>query len=165
MYIVGNGAPDLISFPNEDSLFFDELKETIDFMYDNQMYDNLIIYMDTPFAGQYLSKIADQSKRIYAVSGSNKSQLATTCPPDEQVKNRHMKTCTSDLFSNVWMNDVAMHKDDSFDKSFVRIERDVNKAKVHQWGDLKIAEHTMASFFGKSQPHLLGAQILKTEDD
>lgn len=63
----------MISFPNEEALFFDELKETIDFMYDNKMYENLIIYMDTPFAGQYLSKIADKSKRIYAVSGSNKT--------------------------------------------------------------------------------------------
>lgn len=77
-----------------------------------------------------------------------------------------MKTCISDLFSNIWMNDVSMHKDDTLEKSFIRIERDVQKSKVHQWGDLKIAEHTMSSFFGKSEPHLLlGAQILKTEDD
>lgn len=44
VYIVGNGAPGTISFPDDNFLFADELLETIRGM----TFKNMVLYLDTP---------------------------------------------------------------------------------------------------------------------
>lgn len=97
-------------------LFVEDLKETIDFMFENQMYKNLVIYMDSPFSGSFLSKVVDKSKRVYAVSSTEHAQYGTFCAPDEIVNGIHAKTCISNLFSTMWMDHVDPTKDETLQK-------------------------------------------------
>ena len=52
-YLSYNGSPDVISFPNNELLFADQLKNALNLLDHHKLFAKLIIYMDGP-ASQHI---------------------------------------------------------------------------------------------------------------
>ena len=70
LYLVGNGAPGLVEIGKE-YLFAEELKETIQFMRENQMYEKMVIYAESPESGSMFAGMGYEDLRVYGVSSSD----------------------------------------------------------------------------------------------
>ena len=132
MYVVGNGAPGAISFPDDNFLFADQLMDTIKEM----TFKSMVIYLDSPESeamfSQFSEELASLNVMALTSSASNETQWGTHCPPDETKKNRHVKTCLSDLFSSVWMYDIANSDltSDSVGQHFERVKKNASKTTI-----------------------------------
>lgn len=76
-------------------------------MYENEMYKEMVIYMESCESGSMFQNILPKNTEIYALSAasSNENSWATYCYPDDKVDGKSMHTCLGDLFSVNWLED------------------------------------------------------------
>lgn len=131
LYMVNNGAPGMIQMPNDHFLYADDLRDTIQFMYDNKMYDKMVIYADSPESSTFFKGLKYEEVNVYAVSSSHSTQWGTYCTPDEVVQGKHIKTCMANLFSAIWLEDLGKHTDENtLNHQFARIKSLTPKTNI-----------------------------------
>ncbi len=81
-------------------------------MYDNKMYKEMTIYLETCESGSMFDGILKDDLKIYAVSAANahESSWGTYCSPDDKVNGKKIGSCLGDLFSVNWMEDTDKAK-------------------------------------------------------
>ena len=102
-----HGAPGLIAFPNE-YLYANDLNATINFMHSNNMYKEMVLYIEACESGSMFEGILANNINVYAVTAANpdESSWGTYCPPDDMVNGVEINSCLGDLFSVNWMEDA-----------------------------------------------------------
>ena len=107
VYFVDHGAPGFIYFPDieNDKLYADVLNETIHYMHENNMYKELVMYIEACYSGSMFEGILSPEWNAYVMTAANAHEpsRATYCHPNDFVGNVHMKTCLGDVFSITWM--------------------------------------------------------------
>lgn len=101
-----HGGPGLIAFPSE-MLYADDLIETINYMNTNEMYDQMVFYLEACESGSMFSGLLADDIGVYATTAANEieSSWGTYCSPDDVVNGVHIGSCLGDLYSVNWMED------------------------------------------------------------
>ena len=101
-----HGAPGLIAFPSS-YLYADDLNTAINYMHTNQMYDEMVIYIEACESGSMFQGILADDIRVYATTAANaeESSWGTYCYPDDVVNGVHINSCLGDLYSVNWLED------------------------------------------------------------
>jgi len=104
LFFSDHGAPGHVMFPNT-KLFADELNDTLQYMYDKQMYQEFVIFIEACESGSMFQNIDLASINAWALTATNATNpsYGTYCYPHEQINGTHMYTCLGDLFSVSWM--------------------------------------------------------------
>ncbi len=76
-------------------------------MHTNQMYDEMVIYIEACESGSMFQGILADDIRVYATTAANaeESSWGTYCYPDDVVNGVHINSCLGDLYSVNWLED------------------------------------------------------------
>jgi legumain len=140
--------------PTGKFLYANELEKAFQFMFDNQMYKEMVVYMEACESGSMFEKILKKDLNIYAVSAANgkESSWGTYCHPDDKINGKHVGSCLGDLFSVNWMEDTDQATDldklgiETLRTQYNVIKGETNKSHVLQWGDLSFIEEPIGEF-------------------
>ena len=107
IYYADHGATGLIGMPSGGYLYADQLSEALQYMEANNMYDELVFYLEACESGSMFPDLTSDSD-IYAMTASNAylSSYATYCGLDARVDGTFIGSCLGDLFSVNWMEDT-----------------------------------------------------------
>ena len=135
-----HGSPGLIAFPNE-YLYAKDLNTTINYMYQKQMYQEMVLYIEACESGSMFDKILASDINVYAVTAANpfESSWGTYCPPNDIVQNVEINSCLGDLFSVVWMEATEQENISkvTLDQQFEIVKNLTDKSHVMRYGDQK----------------------------
>jgi len=109
VFFTDHGAPGLIAFPHS-YLYADKLDKTINHMFENKMYKEMVLYIEACESGSMFENILRDDIHVYGVTAANakESSWGTYCPPDDMVQGKHLQTCLGDLFSVNWMENADL---------------------------------------------------------
>jgi legumain len=109
-----HGAPGLIAFPNS-YLYANDFNKTINYMSENKMYDQMVVYIEACESGSMFDGILANNINVYAVTAANPSESSwgTYCYPDDAINGTHINSCLGDLFSVNWMENAETSPIDS----------------------------------------------------
>ena len=98
LYLNVNSGPGVIGLPGNEVVFRDELLEAMSMLTQKQ----IVLYFDGPNAASFLKELPPNT---YAISSAGEFEMSwgTWCTPDEIVKDTHIKTCMSDLFTHFFI--------------------------------------------------------------
>jgi legumain len=107
IYFADHGAPGLIAFPHS-YLYADDFNDALNNMYADNMYEELVIYIEACESGSMFEGILDDSISIYATTAADadESSWGCYCYPDDMVNGKHINSCLGDLYSVNWMEDT-----------------------------------------------------------
>ena len=108
MYYTDHGAPGIVGMPSGDYVYADKLQASFNYMFDNKMYKEMTVYMESCESGSMFENILPADKNIYALSAAKSDELSwgTYCFPDDYVNGESIGSCLGDLFSVNWMEDA-----------------------------------------------------------
>jgi len=111
----------------------DELMDTLNFMHDNKMYKEMVMYIEACYSGSMFANFKTDLD-IYAITAANakESSWGTYCPPDDDINGVHLHTCLGDLFSVNWMQDSDDVDPDTqtLQQQFVKVQKETTKSHV-----------------------------------
>ena len=146
-----HGSPGLIAFPNE-YLYAKDLNTTINFMYQKQMYQEMVLYIEACESGSMFDKILATDINVYAATAANpyESSWGTYCPPNDMVNGVEINSCLGDLFSVVWMEQTEQENISkvTLDQQFGIIKNLTDKSHVMRYGDQKFVNEPIGNFMG-----------------
>jgi legumain len=149
-FFADHGAPGLIAMPAGGYLYADQFHDTLKFMYQNKMYDQMVIYIEACESGSMFENILENNLNIYALSAANshESSWGTYCYPDDMVGGKHVGSCLGDLFSVNWMEDAdkAKMNIETLEDQWTTVAKLTTKSQVLQWGDLKWTSEPIGEF-------------------
>lgn len=89
-------------------LYANQLNEAIEYMHENKMYKEMVMYIEACESGSMFENILKPDINVYAVTAANskESSWGTYCSPDDMVNGKHIGSCLGDLFSVNWMEDL-----------------------------------------------------------
>ena len=93
-------------------LYADDFHKTLKFMHNNDMYKEMVVYIEACESGSMFKQILEHDLNIYAVSAANsrESSWGAYCYPDDKVNGKSVGSCLGDLFSVNWMEDADKGK-------------------------------------------------------
>lgn len=151
MFFSDHGAPGLVAFPNEE-LYADQLNSAFENMYTNNMYKQLVFYLETCESGSMFANHLKDNLNIYAVTAANPSESSwgTYCYPSDMVNGKHMGTCLGDLFSVNWMEnaDAVAPNSESLEEQFTLLVKETDKSHVMRYGTLSFTNEAIGEFEG-----------------
>jgi legumain len=149
-YFADHGAPGLLAMPAGGYLYADKFHETLKFMYANQMYDQMVLYIEACESGSMFENILESNLNIYAVSAANSSESSwgTYCYPNDIVNGKHIGSCLGDLFSVNWMEDAEKAKMnmETLQDQYDTVKKLTAKSHVLQWGQLDFTTEPIGVF-------------------
>ena len=136
----------------------DVLMETIDKMFANKQYKQMIFYFEACHSGSMFRKLT-ADKNVYAMTGSDTEHSAwmCNCPPHDVVNGKSMGTCLSAWYDNFWMQKVM---DDGADITladmFTHVHEETAKQtdqNVSQFGDIEgMGGDKLSKYIGDYKP-------------
>ncbi|RZK01665.1 MAG: hypothetical protein EOO43_24120, partial [Flavobacterium sp.] len=96
VYFVDHGAPGMLCFPAEtDYLYADDLIKTLNFMHENKMYKELVLYIEACQSGSMFENLLPSNMSIYVTTSANsqESAWATYCYPDDHIDGKTIGSC------------------------------------------------------------------------
>ena len=148
---VDHGAPGLIAFPSS-YLYANDFNSTITHMYENKMYEQLVLYIEACESGSMFDKILSDKINAYAVTAANPSESSwgTYCYPDDVVNGTHVNTCLGDLFSVNWMENLEASDPsiETLETQFKKVQVATAQSHVMRYGDLSFTNEVIGDFEG-----------------
>jgi legumain len=146
-----HGAPGLIAFPNGE-LYADDLIDTINYMHTNEMYDQLVFYLEACESGSMFSGLLADDINVYATTAANEkeSSWGTYCSPDDVVNGVHIGSCLGDLYSVNWMEDSdAMDPSiETLSVQFETVKELTAQSHVMEYGQTDFKNEVVGDFIG-----------------
>lgn len=136
-----HGAESLFAFPN-DYLYADELNATLEYMYNNKMYKNLVIYIESCESGSMLMNLATD-KNIYGLTASTPYESSYAC-----YYSYSRETYLGDCFSVNWLQN-SMPMRIKLETLYDQYEIDKNKtttSTVCKYGDTSMDNMPLQDF-------------------
>jgi len=148
-----HGGTGSIAFPGMVLLSAKKLNDALKQMYQNQMYEKLVFYMEACESGSMFQGLLDPSLNIYATTAANarESSWGTYCPPNDRVNGKSLNSCLGDLYSVNWMeNSESVGQQETLEKQFQIVKQLTNKSHVMQFGDTSFTDQPIGDFMGGS---------------
>ncbi|GFS18991.1 vacuolar-processing enzyme [Elysia marginata] len=152
VFISNHGSPGHVCWLDGDDMSAKELNQTIQYLHKNNRYNNLVLYIDTCFAGSMFKDILPENIGVYAVTATNSTYYAWSIDCMSAAFGEDA-TCLGGLFSISWVYQLL-----SDDRKHSTMNMQYHEAKFasegkcipQQYGDLSIGKKTQVSFFGDS---------------
>ena len=138
----------------KSELYEEVLISTINKMYENKQYMQLVFYFEACHSGS-MFRTLEKGKNVYAMTGSDTEHSAwmNNCPPNDVVNGKSMGTCLGAWFDNFWMQEVTDNGADLTHNEMFKIVHDKTAEEtdqnVSQFGDMAFRDYKVADFFGK----------------
>ena len=121
----------------------------------NQMYDEMVIYIEACESGSMFPDLTSTGK-IYGVTASNATQSswASYCGSEATVNGVSIGSCLGDLFSTNWMEDtdaaIAAGKMDTetLTEQFNTVQTETTRSPVLKFGDFSFMSEAIGEFEG-----------------
>lgn len=143
VYFSDHGGTGLIAFPNE-YLYAHELINTLEYMYQNNKYKNMVIYVEACESGSMFDGLLDSGMNIYVTTAANPNQSSYACYWDNIVK-----VYLGDVYSvNFLENSDSFENDwnETLQIQYNIIEQETNTSVVCQYGDLNMSDLPLRDF-------------------
>ena len=134
--------------------------DTINKMYENKQYKELVFYFEACHSGSMFRKL-EKGKNVYAFTGSDTEHSAwmCNCPPDDVVDGKAMGTCLSAYYDNYWMQEVTDNGADITNNEMFKLVHEKTEKKtdqnVSQFGDIDtIGEKSLKEYIGDYKPKM-----------
>ena len=115
-------------------LYADKLHDAYKYMHENNMYNQMTVYIEACESGSMFEKVLEDDINIYGVSASNShsSSWASYCSPDNKVDGKSIGSCLGDLFSTNWMEDAdaADIKTETLQEQYESVKEKTTKSPV-----------------------------------
>ena len=144
-----HGNVGIVGFPNKKALYADQLQAALQTMYEKQMYNKLVYYMEACFSGTMFAGLKEDLF-IYAVTAANGQESSYAYYCDAVVQGKELHTCLGDFFSIAWMENSDSHDTvtESLDMQYKRVRRRVYTSHLELFGDLSWDHDVVANFVG-----------------
>lgn len=133
-------------------LYADQLHDAYTYMNENNMYEQMTVYIEACESGSMFENILEDDINIYGVSASNSksSSWAAYCSPDDKVDGKSVGSCLGDLFSINWMEDTdaADVKTETLQDQYETVKTKTTRSPVLQWGELDWTTEPIGMFEG-----------------
>jgi legumain len=137
-YFADHGAPGLVGMPVGPYLYANDLHAAFLEMNENDMYDQMTVYIESCESGSMFENILEDNIGIYGVSASDSHQSSwgAYCAPDDFVDGTSIGSCLGDLFSINWMEDtdVASLAVETLQEQYETVKTKTTRSPVLQWG-------------------------------
>ncbi|GFQ71515.1 legumain, partial [Trichonephila clavata] len=145
VYFADHGAKGLIAFP-EDELSAKDLNQTINYMYENNMYGKMVIYIEACESGSMFENILPNNINVYATTAANSEESSYACYFDDQ-----RNTYLGDSYSVHWMEDSDREvlTTETLQKQFKIVKKETTESHVQEFGDMSIAQLHVSEFQGR----------------
>jgi len=149
VYFADHGDTGLIAFM-DDLLTAQDLNQTLQAMYDKQLYGQLVFYLESCESGSMFEGILPSNVNIFAVTAANADESSWGCYCDDPV----LDTCLGDLFSVNWMedSDVEDLNKETLQQQYTIVQQKTYLSHVMQYGDLTINPEVVSTFQGTDTP-------------
>ncbi|KAI8487685.1 hypothetical protein Bbelb_346780 [Branchiostoma belcheri] len=144
VFFTDHGAPNLIAFP-ESELHAKDMMEALQYMHDNNMYKNLVFYLEACESGSMFHRHLPDNINIFATSAANPHESSYACYFDEK-----RETYLGDLYSVKWMEDSDTEdlRKETLQRQFKIVRRETNTSHVREYGDMSMKNMTLLQFQG-----------------
>jgi len=146
-----HGAPGLIAFPRGE-LHAKDFHEALLYMHDNNMYNEMTIYIEACESGSMFDNILEDNLNIYATTAANphESSWGYYCSPDDTVQGKHIGSCLGDLYSIAWMEDSDAKNicTETLTEQFDLVKKRTDKSEVMKYGDMNFVSEFVGNFQG-----------------
>jgi legumain len=136
------------------------LMDTIDKMYENKQYKQMVFYFEACHSGSMFRSL-EKGKNVYAMTGSDTEHSAwmSECPPNDIVNGKHIGTCLSAYYDNFWMQKVTDEGAElTHNEMFQHVHEktaEFTDQNVSQFGDIDtIGEMKVSEFIGNYKPQV-----------
>ena len=157
VYYMDHGAIGFCEVGKTD-LVDEVLIATIEKMYANKQYKQLIFYFEACHSGSMFLSLK-KGLNVYAMTGSdvNHSAWMCNCPPNDVVDGKHLGTCLSAWYDNFWMQEVTDNGADLTLNEMFKIVHsktaEQTAQNVSQYGDIDtLGEMQLREFIGDYKP-------------
>lgn len=146
VYFTDHGAPGLLAFPNDD-LHVQDLNATIQYMYENKKYKQMVLYIEACESGSMMNHLPNNIN-VYATTAANPHESSYACYYDEK-----RDTYLGDLYSVSWMedSDVEDLTKETLHQQFVQVKQHTNTSHVMQYGNRTISHMKVKQFQGSGK--------------
>ena len=157
VYYMDHGAIGFCEVGKSD-LHEEVLIKTINKMYENKQYKQLVFYFEACHSGS-MFRTLEKGKNVYAFTGSDTphSALMSNCPPNDVVNGKPIGVCLGAYFDNYWMQEVTDNGADLSHNEMYKIVHEKtaehSAQNVSQYGDIDtIGEMPLREFIGDYVP-------------
>jgi len=149
-YFADHGAPGLVAMPVGGYLYADKLNAAFEFMHSNNMYKEMVVYMEACESGSMFQNILKDNINIYATTAANASESSwgTYCSPDDKVDGKSIRSCLGDLYSVNWMEDSDKAKmgTETLDQQYQAVKTETTKSHVLEFGTMSFNTEPIGDF-------------------
>eukprot|EP00764_Aduncisulcus_paluster_P013133 gnl/Carplike_NY0171/641_a881_2982.p1 GENE.gnl/Carplike_NY0171/641_a881_2982~~gnl/Carplike_NY0171/641_a881_2982.p1 ORF type:complete len:408 (+),score=145.05 gnl/Carplike_NY0171/641_a881_2982:44-1267(+) len=146
VFFSDHGSYGHICFPSGGNLYADQLKDTVNYMYTNAMYDQLVVYIEACYSGS-MGDVFPTDADAYLTTAANDMESSYACYWDA-TRGAYL----GDLYSVSWMEDVDSHtapSSETLETNYTTTQaRCDGSSHVMQYGDLTIDTELMDIFVG-----------------
>ena len=151
VYYADHGATGFVGMPSGGYLYADQLSDALDYMEANNMYDELVFYLEACESGSMFPNLQSNSK-AYAMTASNAylSSYAAYCGSDAYVNGTYIGSCLGDLFSINWMEDTdaANISTETLATQQATVIKETTASPVQVFGDQSFLSEPIGDFEG-----------------
>ncbi|GFY69769.1 legumain [Trichonephila inaurata madagascariensis] len=136
VYFADHGAPGLIVFP-EDELSAKDLNRTINYMYENNMYGKMVIYIEVCKSGSMFENILLNNINVYATTAPNSEESSYACYFDDK-----RGTYLGNSYSAHWMEDSDQDvlTTETLQKQYKIVKKEITESHAQEFGNMSIAQ-------------------------
>jgi len=150
--VVDHGAPGMVAFPHT-TLYKEDLQTALQFMYDNNMFKQLVFYLEACESGSMFEGFPTNIS-VYATTAANadESSWGTYCGSDAKVDGKSIRSCLGDLYSVNWMQNADSQnlQKETLEAQYTKVQNlTADKSHVMQYGAVaSISPEPAANFEG-----------------
>lgn len=139
---VDHGGPGIIAFPSE-LLSSSDLMGALKYMDTNNMYKNLLFYLEACESGSMFQGVLPPTMNIYATTAADATHSSYACYYDQTLN-----TYLGDVYSVNWMenSDLGMLATETLSQQYNIVKKETNTSTVCEFGDTKMKADKLNQF-------------------
>jgi len=167
VFFSDHGAPGLIAFPGFDVLHAGDLIETIESMYNDRKYKEMVFYIEACESGSMFNGLLKDEWNVYATTAANPFESSYACYYSSKY-NTYLADCYSVEFlvETESLNDLTTY---TFQDQYLSLKKQVNTSNVCQYGTKSIASEPLSLFMSgfkqQQKGYHLGLIVEKPSSD
>eukprot|EP00043_Microstomoeca_roanoka_P026662 m.12312 g.12312 ORF g.12312 m.12312 type:complete len:448 (-) comp6831_c0_seq1:154-1497(-) len=143
---VDHGGPGIIAFPDE-MLQASDLNSALKYMNENNMYSELVFYLEACESGSMFQNILPSNTKVFATTAADATHSSYACYYDDKLH-----TYLGDVYSVNWMenSDAVDLSQETLHQQFEIVRNETNTSTVCQFGDRSFAKSPLIDFQGST---------------
>lgn len=137
IYFADHGGVGLVAMPVGDPVYAQDLIDALRFMSANDMYKELVFYMEACESGSMFEGLLPSDSNIYATTAANarESSYGTYCGGESSVNGTLVGSCLGDLYSVNFLensDEPSMFHTETLDSQFALVKNETSKSHAQK---------------------------------